>query len=68
MVCIILLADGREHRWELPGTYPVFTVAMVIYRYVDRIREFPLPPIFCITYTIMKNIIQMNQLIYIYNH
>ena len=26
-----------EHRWELPGNYPVFTVVMVIYHYVERI-------------------------------
>ena len=27
---------------------------MVIYHYVERIREFSLPPIFCITYIIIK--------------
>ena len=27
---------------------------MVIYRYSERIGEFLLPPIFCITYTVMK--------------
>ena len=26
-----------KHRWELPGNYPFFTVAMVIYHYVERI-------------------------------
>ena len=25
------------HRWELPGNYPVFSVVMVIYHYVERI-------------------------------
>ena len=25
------------HRWELPDNYPVFTVVMVIYHYVERI-------------------------------
>ena len=24
-----------RHRWELPGNYPVFTVVMVIYHYVE---------------------------------
>ena len=35
-----------HHRWELPGNYPVFTVLMVIYRYVEKIGEFLLPQIF----------------------
>ena len=39
---------------------------MVIYRYTEIIGEFSLPPIFHITYTIIKNIIQVNQLIHIY--
>ena len=42
------------HRLELPGNHPVFTMAMVIYHYVERIWKFSLPPIFCITYTIMN--------------
>ena len=25
------------HRWELPGNYPVFTVVMVVYHYVEEI-------------------------------
>ena len=29
--------DTYPHRWELPGNYPVFTVVMVIYHYVERI-------------------------------
>ena len=41
------------HIWELPGCYPVFTVVMVIYQYVDRILIILGTPIFCITYTIM---------------
>ena len=35
-----------RHRWSLPGNYPDFTVVMAIYRYVERIGEFLLPPIF----------------------
>ena len=59
--------DGLyNHRWELPGNYPFFIVGMIIYRYVDRIGELSLPPIF-ITYIIMRNIIHVNQLIYTYN-
>ena len=27
----------HRHRWELPGNYPVFTVVMAIYHYVERI-------------------------------
>ena len=33
--CINL--HGADHRWELPGNYPVFTVVMVIYHYAQRI-------------------------------
>ena len=28
--------QGRNHRRELPGNHPVFTVVMVIYHYVER--------------------------------
>ena len=34
------------HIWELPGNYPVFTVVMVIYHYVERIRRILVTPIF----------------------
>ena len=34
------------HIWELPGNYPVFTMVMVVYRYVERIGEFQLLPNF----------------------
>ena len=43
-----------KHQWELPGNYPVFIVVMAIYHYVDRIGDFLLPLIFCITYTIIR--------------
>ena len=33
------------HRWELPGSYPVFTVVMVIYHYVERIWRILVTPI-----------------------
>ena len=56
------------HRWELPGNYPVFTVVMVIYHYVEIIWRILVTPNFFIAYTIMKNITQVNQLIYVYNH
>ena len=36
----------EEHRWELPGNYPVFTVVMVIYHYVERIWRILVTPIF----------------------
>ena len=38
--------DTKEHRWELPGNYPVFTVVMVIYHYVERIWRILVTPIF----------------------
>ena len=28
---------GDKHKWELPGNYPIFTVVMVIFHYVERI-------------------------------
>ena len=42
----------QKYRWELPVNYPVFTKVMVIYRYIERIGELLLPPIF-----LYKNII-----------
>ena len=39
---------------------------MVIYRYIEIIGELLLTQIFGITYMTMKNIIHVNQLIYIY--
>ena len=62
------LTTPSDHRWELSGNHPVFTVVMVIYHYVERIWIIIVTPIFNITYTIMKNIIQVNQFIYVYNH
>ena len=41
---------------------------MANYHYVVRIWKILVTPNFWITYTILKNIIQVNQLIYIYNH
>ena len=35
----------ENHRWELPGKYPVFTVVMVIYHYVERIWRIIITPI-----------------------
>ena len=42
--------DGGSHRQEFTGNHPISTVVMVIYHYVDIIRELSLPPIFCIIY------------------
>ena len=36
---------GGEHRWELSRNYPVFTVVMVIYHYVERIWRILVTPI-----------------------
>ena len=40
----------KGHRWELPVNYPVFTVLMVIYHYVERTWRILVTPVFCITY------------------
>ena len=38
---------SREgHRWELPDNYPVFTVVMAIYHYVERIWRILVTPVF----------------------
>ena len=43
------------HRWELPDNYPVFTMVMVIYHYVERIwRIIVTPTVFNITYMIIN--------------
>ena len=42
------------HRWEFPRNYPVFTVVMVIYHYVERGWIILITPNFGITYTIMN--------------
>ena len=44
---------SSRHRWELTWNYPVFTVVMVIYHYIERIWRILVTPIFNITYTIM---------------
>ena len=36
------------HRWELPGNYPVFTVVMVIYHYIERIWRIIVTPQFLV--------------------
>ena len=41
---------------------------MVIYHYVERIWRILITPNFRITYTIMKNIIRAEQLIYVCNY
>ena len=43
-----------SHIWELSGNYPVSTVVMIIYHYVERIWRIIVNPDFCITYMIMK--------------
>ena len=41
-----LLHGGDNHRWELPGNYPIFTAVMVIYHCVDRIWRILITPNF----------------------
>ena len=45
---------SQWHRWALPGNYPVFTVVMVIYHYVEIFWRIIVTPEFCIAYMIMK--------------
>ena len=44
------ISSSSKHRWEFPRNYPVFTVVMVIYHYVERIWRILITPVFCITY------------------
>ena len=39
-----------HHIWELPGNYPLFTVVMVIYHYIERNWRVLVTPNFCIKY------------------
>ena len=57
-----------RHRWKLPGNYPVFTVVMVICHYVERTWIILITPNFWYNIYDHGKIIQVNQLIYIYNH
>ena len=51
---IIFQGFCGRHRWELPGNYPVLTVVMLIYHYVDRIWRTLVTPNFNITYIIIN--------------
>ena len=42
------------HTRKLPDNYPVLTMVMVIYHYVERIWRILITTNFCITYTIIK--------------
>ena len=35
-----------NHRWRLTGDYPIFTVVMAIYHYLERIGKLLVPLIF----------------------
>ena len=48
------VVSSDYHIWETPGNCNVLTRAMLIYNYVQRIGEFLLPTIFCITYKTIK--------------
>ena len=56
----ILFGGYCCHIWELSGNYPVFTMVLVIYYYVEKILRILVILNFCITYMIMKNIIRVN--------
>ena len=60
IVYLVIIRTGgmgksyEQHRWELPGNYPVFTVVMVIYHYVERMWRIIVTLIFYITYIIIN--------------
>ena len=35
-----------SHRWGLPGNFPICTVLVLIYHYIEIVRELLLTPIF----------------------
>ena len=46
-IAATIATEGLEdHRWELPGNYPVSTVVMVIYHYVERLWRILVTPVF----------------------
>ena len=49
-----LKVSRRRHRWDLRGNYPVFTLVMVIYHYVERIRRILVTPFLNIIYMIIN--------------
>ena len=63
-----ILRFNVEHRWELLGNKPISTVVMAIYHYVERIWRILVTHNFSYNINDNENIIQMNQLIYIYNN
>ena len=46
IICLVGYLCTGWHRWELPGNYPVLTVVMVIYHYVERILRILVTPSF----------------------
>ena len=41
---LVVAYDPQSHRWELPGSYPVFDVVMVIYHWFERIWRIIVTP------------------------
>ena len=69
----VMIMEGRistiHHRWDLPGDYPISSMVMLIYHYVEIIEELLLLLIVCITHTIMKQYYPVKPVnIYINNH
>ena len=44
--CAHIEPSYASHRWELPGNYPVFTLLMVFYHYLERIWRILVTPVF----------------------
>ena len=50
---------SEDHRWDLPGDYPVFAVVTVIYHCVERIWIILVTPIFSYNIYNKENILSM---------
>ena len=51
---LVIVGYSLVHKWELTGYYPVFTVVMAIYHYVEIIWRILVNPNFCTTFIIMN--------------
>ena len=66
--CAFLVASLWDHIWELPGNYPVFTVVMVVYHYVERTGIILVTTNFLINIYDHEKHYPVDQVINIYKH
>ena len=52
MINPMVVIQSKYQIWELSGNYPIFTVEMIIYHYVEKIWIVLVTPIFLIKYMV----------------